>query len=113
MFPVPASGKLEPAQPDDAMTRAERIERSLAAALSPQHLEIVDESHLHAGHAGAREDGETHYRVTVVAAAFAGESRVTRQRRVNQLLAGEFDSGLHALSIRALTPEEFSISQTT
>jgi BolA protein len=90
------------------MNRAERIERLLTDALSPERLEIVDESHLHAGHAGAREGGETHYRVLVVADSFEGENRVARQRRINAALDGEFASGLHALSIRALTPKEFS-----
>ncbi len=94
------------------MSRAERIERLLSGGLSPAHLDIVDESHLHAGHAGAREGGETHYSVTVVADVFAGENRVARQRRINALLAGEFAGGLHALSIRALTPEEFSATAT-
>jgi BolA protein len=90
------------------MNRAERIDRLLTDALAPHHLDIVDESHRHAGHAGARAGGETHYRVTVVADAFEGESRVARQRRINALLAGEFADGLHALSIRALTPAEFA-----
>ena len=90
------------------MNRAARIESLLRDALSPQQLEVVDESHLHAGHAGAREGGETHYRVTIVSDIFDGEGRVARQRRVNDLLAGEFADGLHALSIRALTGNESS-----
>ena len=88
------------------MTRAQRIEQMLSKALSPRRLEVVDESHMHAGHAGAPEGGESHYHVTVVADAFAGESRIARQRRVNALLADEFAGGLHALSIRALAPDE-------
>lgn len=88
------------------MTRALRIEQLLSEALLPSRLEIVDESHMHAGHAGAQEGGESHYRITVVADVFAGESRVARQRRVNALLADEFTGGLHALSIRALAPDE-------
>jgi BolA family transcriptional regulator, general stress-responsive regulator len=95
------------------MDRSARIERLLSDSLSPSHLEIVDESHLHAGHAGARDGGETHYRVTVVAAVFEADNRVGRQRRVNALLAEEFGGGLHALSIRALTPKEYSDTQTT
>lgn len=90
------------------MTRAQRMHRILSGALAPQRLDIVDDSHRHAGHAGARIGGETHYSVTIVADAFVGESRVARQRRVNALLADEFASGLHALSIRALTPAEFA-----
>lgn len=90
------------------MNRAERIRAAIEAALAPDALEIEDESHLHAGHAGARAEGETHYRVTVVSDAFAGQSRVARQRTVYGLLNMEFEGGLHALSVRALTPEEQS-----
>ncbi|MEX2629863.1 MAG: BolA family protein [Tistlia sp.] len=86
--------------------RAERIERCLREALAPQRLEVADDSHLHAGHAGARPEGETHYRVLVVAERFEGLSRVDRQRLVNAALSGEFDSGLHALQISARTPSE-------
>lgn len=89
------------------MKRAERIERLLREGLSPEHVEVVDESSLHAGHAGARAEGETHYRVIIVAEVFGGENRVARQRRVNTLLMAEFDDGLHALSIQALSPAEY------
>lgn len=88
------------------MGRAERIEQVLRAAFAPERLIVSDESHRHAGHAGARPEGETHFTVLVVAAGFDGVNRVERQRRVNTLLAGEFDSGLHALSITARTPAE-------
>ena len=88
------------------MTRAERIKASLTKVFSPVALDIVDESHLHAGHAGARPEGETHFRVSLTAAAFEGVGRVQRQRLVNEALAEEFESGLHALSIRALSPAE-------
>jgi BolA protein len=64
-------------------------------------LEIDDESHLHAGHAGAAPGGETHYAVRIRAAALASLSRVERHRAVNNALAAEFASGLHALSIKA------------
>lgn len=69
-------------------------------------VEVVDESALHAGHAGARPDGETHYRVEVVSAAFAGLPRVARSREVHAALEAEFTSGLHALSLRLLTPAD-------
>ncbi len=88
------------------MSRAQRIRQAIEAGLSPQRLEIVDDSGRHAGHAGARPDGETHYAVTVVAAAFAGISRVNRQRMVYDLLADEFRSGLHALQLTTLAPNE-------
>lgn len=88
------------------MSRADRIEAALARALAPQGLHVVDESHLHHGHAGAAPGGETHYRVRVVADAFRGLNRVARHRLVNTALAPEFGTGLHALAIEAATPEE-------
>jgi BolA protein len=88
------------------MNRADRIREGIASALAPDVLEVTDDSHLHAGHAGAQPGGETHYSVTVVSAQFDGQSRVTRQRAVYALLEKEFQSGLHALSVRALTPAE-------
>lgn len=88
------------------MNREQRIRQAIEAGLSPRRLEIVDDSGRHAGHAGARPDGETHYAVTVVAAAFAGMSRVNRQRMVYDLLADEFRSGLHALQLTTLAPNE-------
>ena len=88
------------------MSVREAIESKLAAALAPERIEVVDESHLHAGHAGARPGGDSHFRVTVVARAFAGKSRIERQRLVNGVLAEEFARGLHALALTTLTPEE-------
>lgn len=87
-------------------TVASTIEAKLRAALSPVRLSIVDESALHAGHAGARDGGETHFRVEVVADAFAGKSRLERQRLVYGLLADELAGPVHALSVRALAPTE-------
>lgn len=87
-------------------TVASTIEAKLRAALSPVRLDIVDESALHAGHAGARDGGETHFRVEVVAQAFAGKSRLERQRLVYGVLADELAGPVHALSVRALTPSE-------
>ena len=88
------------------MKRSERIRRVLERALEPEKLEIVDESSLHAGHSGAREGGETHYRVEVVSAEFRDKSRVSRERLIHTLLADEFSDGLHALSIKARAPTE-------
>ena len=82
-------------------SRTERIRAALAAAFSPEELEVVDESHLHHGHAGARPGGETHYSIRIRAEGFAGLSRVAKHRLINEALAPEFASGLHALSIRA------------
>lgn len=88
------------------MARADRINATLTAGLRPLTLSVVDESHKHAGHGGWREGGETHYRVTIVADAFAGKSRLERHRLINALLRDEFDSGLHALAIEATAPAD-------
>ena len=88
------------------MTMRERIEARLRTAFAPQTLEVIDESALHAGHAGARAGGETHYRVALVSAAFAGLNRVKRHQAVYAALAGEFAAGVHALSLEARAPGE-------
>ncbi|MCW5749718.1 MAG: BolA family transcriptional regulator [Alphaproteobacteria bacterium] len=88
------------------MTVAERIRHKLTEALQPVHLEVRDDSHLHAGHAGARPEGETHFFLHVVADAFTGKSRVQRQRLVNDILAEELAGPVHALSMRTLSPGE-------
>ncbi|HEV7691209.1 MAG TPA: BolA family protein [Hyphomonadaceae bacterium] len=82
-------------------SRATRIRSALTSAFSPSALEIVDESHLHHGHAGSQPGGETHYSVRIRAPELAALSRVARHRAVNEALAGEFQTGLHALSIDA------------
>lgn len=87
----------------------DRIRSALSGGLAPLVLELENESHLHAGHAGAagRADGGlTHLRVRVVSSAFAGKSRVERHRLVNALLADEIARGLHALAIEAKAPGE-------
>ena len=90
------------------MTVADAIHAKLTAAFAPAELEVRDESARHAGHAGAeRADGgvgETHFDVVIVSARFAGVPRVERQRRVHAALDAEFKTGLHALSLKALTP---------
>jgi BolA protein len=87
-------------------SRAKRIQAILEAAFASSQVVVQDDSAQHAGHAGARPGGQTHYSVTIVSAAFAGQSRVARSRAVHDLLAGEFDTGLHALALRLMTPEE-------
>ncbi|HWL06258.1 MAG TPA: BolA family protein [Xanthobacteraceae bacterium] len=82
------------------------LTRKLTAAFAPASLTVVDESHLHAGHAGHRPGGESHFRVTIVSDAFGGRSRVERHRMVNAALAEELAGGIHALAIQARTPEE-------
>ena len=85
---------------------ANRLRAKLEAAFAPEILAIDDESYRHAGHSGAREGGESHFRVRIVSAAFKSVSRVERQRRVYAALAEEIDAGLHALALTTLTPEE-------
>ncbi|MCS6877986.1 MAG: BolA family transcriptional regulator [Geminicoccaceae bacterium] len=82
------------------------IERRLRAALAPQRLEVIDESARHTGHAGARPEGETHFRILVVSSAFAGLGRLERQRRVHALLADLLRERVHALAIVARAPGE-------
>ena len=84
----------------------ERIVARLTEALDPLFLDVVDESDRHAGHAGAREGGGTHFRVRVVSARFEGRSRVVRHRLVYELLDAEFADGLHALALVAAAPGE-------
>ena len=88
------------------MTMQELIEARLTEALAPSRLVVRDESHLHAGHAGAREGGETHYRVEVVSERFMGKTRIERHRLVNAALEPAFARGLHALAVQAKTPAE-------
>ena len=88
------------------MTVAETIRRKLIAEFAPSELAIEDESARHAGHSGARPEGETHFRVRVVSAAFEGLSRVERQRRVYAVLSDELRDRVHALALTTLTPEE-------
>jgi BolA family transcriptional regulator, general stress-responsive regulator len=92
------------------MRVADSISLKLTAAFTPQSLEVVDESHRHAGHAGATRDdgsqGETHFHVRLVSAAFEGVSRVERQRRVYAALSDELKGPVHALSLTLLAPPE-------
>jgi len=88
------------------MKVAEAIRTKLTAALAPAKLTIIDESDRHAGHAGSRPEGETHFQVVVVASAFEGKSRLERQRIVYGVLAAELANRVHALTLKTLTPEE-------
>ncbi|WP_027171188.1 BolA family protein [Methylobacterium sp. 10] len=89
-----------------AGTLKDWITGALDAQLAPQALVVVDESHLHAGHSGSRPEGETHFRVEIVSAAFEGKSRVDRHRIVNGVLDEAFKRGLHALAVKAKAPSE-------
>jgi stress-induced morphogen len=86
--------------------RADRIHAALNAGFAPLRLEVVDDSHRHAGHAGAAPGGETHYSVLLVSEAFTGMNRVARSRAVHEALAGEFAGGLHALALTLRAPAE-------
>ena len=90
------------------MNVAHRIRDKLTSALNPTTLEIVDESQRHAGHAGARPGGETHFRVEVVAAVFQGKSQLERQRLVYAALKEEMSQQIHALSLVTRAPGEAS-----
>lgn len=85
---------------------AKRIENLLKEAFSPSHLEVVDESALHAGHAGAKPGGESHFRVVVVSDRFSGVGRVQRQQMVYGALNELIKGGIHALSMTTSTPDE-------
>ncbi len=88
------------------MTVADRIRAKLTRALAPTRLEIHDDSHRHAGHAGSRSGGESHFRLEIVSPAFAGKTRLERQRLVYAFLAEELRGTVHALQLSTLTPEE-------
>lgn len=88
------------------MSLQTRIREKLEQAFAPTSLDIVNESHLHAGHHGSPGTGESHFRVSIVSAAFAGQPRIARHRLVNDTLADELRSGVHALAIKALAPGE-------
>ncbi len=83
------------------------LKEKLTAAVAPTHLEVIDESHKHAGHAGAREGGG-HFAVTVVSAQFVGKTLIQRHRIVYAAVDELMDTAIHALSINAQTPTEFS-----
>jgi BolA protein len=88
------------------MNTRDRITQALTYAFHPSRLDVLDESGLHAGHAGARPGGETHFRVHIVSDAFQGKSRIERHRLVNTALAQELAGGVHALAIHASAPGE-------
>jgi BolA protein len=89
-------------QPSD---RKARIEETLTEAFTPEILRVTDDSASHAGHAGAAPGGETHYSVEIISQAFAGLSRLQVQRAVMMVLQKEFDTGLHALALKAAAPD--------
>ena len=88
------------------MNTRERIAAALAQAFAPQSLDVIDESHLHKGHAGHRPEGETHYRVRITAGAFKGKSRVAQHQMVYAALKGNMGGVLHALALTTALPQD-------
>jgi BolA family transcriptional regulator, general stress-responsive regulator len=88
------------------MSRREKIESAMKAAFNPEHFELIDQSHRHAGHAGAA-DGRGHFDVVVVSTVFAGKLPLARHRLVYAAVAELMQNDIHALSIKAFTPDEY------
>jgi BolA protein len=82
------------------------MREKLTRALQPTRLDIVNESHLHAGHRSSPGTGESHFRILVVSPLFTGKSRVDRHRMINEILAAELKGSVHALAIKAYGPDE-------
>jgi len=76
----------------------------LQDSFSPVKLSVVDESHLHIGHAGSNDDGESHFFIEIISPDFVGKTRVAAHRLINDALSGEFETGLHALRLKTGTP---------
>lgn len=88
------------------MAVADLLLGKLENAFSPETIELIDESEQHRGHAGWREGGETHFRLRMVSAAFAGLTRIERQRAVNRVLADELTGAVHAFAMELRAPGE-------
>jgi BolA protein len=94
------------------MDRRSQIESKLRENLAVEHIEVIDESHLHAGHAGAASGGG-HFHAIIVSSQFEGENRLARQRRVFGVLAQEMKGEIHALSMKTLTPSEWRTAEAS
>ena len=92
------------------MRTVDILTRKLTEAFTPRSLNVVDESHQHEGHAGARPGGQTHFRVYIVSEAFKGKTRIDRHRMINQVLADDLAAGVHALAIHATAPGEGGVA---
>lgn len=88
------------------VTVAEQIRQILVNELNPVEIQVVDQSHLHEGHAGARPGGETHFLVEIVAPCFEGKGRIERHRMINEPLADLLSTRIHALSLKVFSPAE-------
>jgi BolA protein len=89
-----------------SMSMEQNIREKLMVALHPSRLDVVNESHMHAGHRSSPGTGESHFRVLIVADAFVGKSRVDRHRMVNDVLKGDVGGKIHALALAAYAPGE-------
>ncbi len=89
------------------MSIKDRIINKLTLQLSPELLEVIDDSNSHAGHAGWKDSGETHFNVLIVSSAFENKSKVARHKMVYGILAEEMQEKVHALSVKAFTTEEY------
>ena len=89
------------------MNLESQMRQKLMISLQPSRLDVVNESHLHAGHRSSPGTGESHFRLLIVSEAFSGKSRVERHRMVNDALAGLFGDEIHALGLKTLTPSEW------
>lgn len=89
------------------MQMEEKIKQAISEGLSPNRIQLINESHKHAGHSGDDGSGQTHFKLMVVSDKFIGHNRMQRQRFVNGLLAEHFQQGLHAISMELYTAEEF------
>ena len=90
-------------------TIREQILNTVQAALNPSHIDVVDDSHKHAGHSGSRPEGETHFRLLIVSEAFIGKSKVARQREVYRILEPLMKSHVHALQLFTYAPDEYPL----
>ncbi|MEQ1713720.1 MAG: BolA family protein [Hyphomicrobium sp.] len=88
------------------MSAESRMREKLMVALNPTRLDVINESHKHAGHASSPGTGESHFKVLIVSAAFASKSRVERHRMVNAALADELAGPVHALALATFAPGE-------
>ena len=88
------------------MTAEERLREKLMVGLNPVRLDVINESHMHAGHRSSPGTGDSHFRVLIVSPMFAGKSRVDRHRMVNEVLKGDVGVAIHALALQAYAPGE-------
>lgn len=88
------------------MNVALQINSILTEALKPVEIQVVDQSHLHVGHAGARPEGQTHFEVVITSALFTGKSRIERHRMINDLLFDLLCHQIHALSVKTYAPDD-------